>query len=134
LTPQQGGGVEMERANKEIVLPTTKYTVQLYEYYLRGDRVAIERIMTDAVDMTGEGKIAKVDTGYKYRMEDEAVKRAIKSIKDGDKVLPIELKTIHDLPEDDYEFIRASLPKESEKKSTTRPSGDTSEKRQKKEE
>jgi len=122
----------MERTYKVIKLPITGYKVQIYDYYLRGDRVAIEKIMTDAVDMTGEGTISKVDTGYRYDMEDEAVLRAIKSIKDGDKELPVEKETVASLPEDDYELIREKLPKQKGKKSTTRPSEDISEKPRKK--
>jgi len=121
----------MERLCKEIKLPVTGYKVQVYNYYLRGDRVAIEKIMTDAVEMTGEGNISKVDTGYKYDMEDEAVMRAIKSIKEGEKVFEVNIDTIHSLPEEDYQFITDNLPKQDRKKSTTKPSEGISEKPQK---
>lgn len=121
----------MERTKKEITLPVTGYKVNVYEYYLRGDRVAIERIMTDAVEMTGEGKVASVKTSYRYDMEDEAVLRAVASIKDGDRELDVSKELIHGLPEDDYEFLTNNLPGENEKKSTTKPSGNISEKPQK---
>ena len=118
----------MERTKKVITLPITKYKVSVYDYYLRGDRVAIEKIMTDAVEMTGEGKVASVKTSYRYDMEDEAVLRAVESVKDGDKELEVNKELIHSLPEEDYTFLSESLPKESGKKSTTKPSGNISEK------
>ena len=121
----------MERSKKEIILPITKYKVGVYDYYLRGDRVAIERKMTDAVEMTGDGKVTSVKTSYRYDMEDEAVIRAVASVKDGEKELTIDKELISSLPEDDYECLRDSLPKESEKKSTTKPSRNISEKPQK---
>jgi len=123
----------MERTTKKVKLPITGYEVELYTYYLRGDRIAIEKIMTDAVDMTAEGKLNKVDVGYRYKMEDEAVIRAIKSIKDGNKELEVSDETIHSLPESDYELLRENLPGQSEKKSTTRQSGNISKKVQKRE-
>lgn len=118
----------MERTSKEITLPITKYKVSIYDYYLRGDRVAIERIMTDAVEMTGEGKVASVKTSYRYDMEDEAVLRAVKSAKDGEKELSVDKEWIHSLPEEDYNYLTENLPNEKGKKSTTKPSENISEK------
>ena len=121
----------MERATKEIKLPITGYQVKVYDYYLRGDRVAIESIMTEAVEMDAEGKITNVRTGYRYEMEDKAVLLAVKSVKDSDKELDVDKDLIHSLPEEDYEFLKDNLPKEAGKKSTTKPSKDISEKPQK---
>lgn len=124
----------MDRPFKEVTLPITGFTVGVHTYYLRGDRVAIQKIMTDAVEVTGKGEATKVDTGYTYDMDDEAVVRAIKFIRDGATNLPIEKKTIHALPEEDYDFLRGELPKEDKKKSTTRRSDDSSKKQTKKDE
>jgi hypothetical protein len=121
----------MERSVKEITLPITGFKVNVYDYYLRGDRVAIERIMTDAVEMTGDGKVASVKTSYRYDMEDEAVLRAVKSVKDGEKEVTVDKDFVHALPEEDYEFLVTNLPKENVKKSTSKPSSDISEKPQK---
>jgi len=122
----------MERTSKEITLPVSKYKIQVYDYYLRGDRVAIERIMTDSVEMTGEGKISSVKTSYRYDMEDEAVVRAIASIKsDVGAEIVVSVESIRALSEEDYEFLKTKLPKQDEKKSTTKPSEDISVKPQK---
>jgi hypothetical protein len=117
----------MERTSKEYILPISKYKVRVYDYYLRGDRVAIERIMTDAVEMTGEGVISSVKTSYRFDMEDEAVIRAIASIKSEQGAdIEVSVDNIRGLSEDDYKFLRTKLPKENEKKSTTKPSEDIS--------
>ena len=118
----------MERTKKEITLPISGYKVGIYDYYLRGDRVAIEKIMTDAVEITGEGKVSSVRTSYRYDMDDEAVIRAVASIKDGEKELTVDKEWLHSLPEDDYAFLRDNLPKESEKKLTPKLSEVISEK------
>jgi len=118
----------MERTKREIILPITKYKVGVYDYYLRGDRVAIEKIMTDAVEMSGEGKVTNVKTSYRYDMEDEAVLRAVAFVKDGDKELSVDKEWVHSLPEEDYEFLTENLPKADKKKLTTKPSENISEK------
>jgi hypothetical protein len=132
LALQQGGGVIMERTYKEYILPVSKNKVQVYDYYLRGDRVAIEQIMTDAVVMTAEGTVSSVKTGYRYDMEDEAVIRAVKEMKTEQGTdIEVNITNIRELSEDDYEFLTSRLPKENEKKSTTKPSEGISEKPQK---
>jgi hypothetical protein len=82
--------------------------------------------------MTGEGKIASVKTSYRYDMEDEAIVRAIASIKSVTGFeIEVNIEAIRALPEEDYEFLRTKLPKQDEKKSTTKPSEGISEKPQK---
>lgn len=124
----------MERTYKEIELPITGDKIQIYDYYLRGDRIAIRKIMTDAVSVDTSGKAQKVDTGYTMKMENEEVKRAIKSIKRGDKNVDVSDEYINNLPEEDFEYLRENLPNNKEKNLTTRQSEDTSEKVQKSEE
>lgn len=118
----------MERPIKEVKLPVSGYNVGIYTYYLRGDRVALERIMTDRAEFDSEGKLKKVDVGYRYDMDDEAVIRATKYIKEGETELSVNKETIHGLPEDDFEFLREQLPKGAKKKLITKPSEDTSKK------
>lgn len=124
----------MERTYKEIELPITKDKVQVYDYYLRGDRIAIRKIMTDAVSLGTDGKAQKVDTGYTMRMENEEVRRAVKSIKRGDKNIDVSDEYINNLPEEDFEYLRENLPSNKEKNLTTRQSEGISKKAQKSEE
>jgi len=127
----------MERTSKTYTLPVTKYQVGIYDYYLRGDRVAIEKIMTDAVEVDKDGKFTSVKTSYRYDMEDEAVVRGVAYIK-SEKGVDIavgkdgvRIEVIRELPEEDYEFIKSKLPKQDEKNLTTKPSADISVKPQK---
>ena len=122
----------MDRPSKEVILPTSKLTVGVYLYYLREDTVAIRMIMANATEFDESGNVTKIHAGYTYGMDNEAVLRGIKYIKDGDKDVPRNMKTIDKLPEDDFEFLREQLPKGSKKKSTTKPLGDTSKQHQKK--
>jgi hypothetical protein len=123
----------MERTYKEITLPVTGDIVQVYDYYLRGERIAIRKIMTDAVSVDTAGKAQKVDTGYTMRMENEEVRLAIKAIKRGDKKVDVTEEYINNLPEKDFMLIRENLPSNNEKNLTTRQSEDTLEKAQKNE-
>ena len=122
----------MDRSNKEIKLPISEYRVAIYDYYLHADVVAIQRIMTDAVDVTADGKITNVDTSYRYTMEDESILRAIASVKTKDGLdVVVSKEMLGNLPEEDYEFLKENLPKQKEKKSTTKPLEGISEKPQK---
>jgi len=127
----------MERTYKTYTLPVSKYQVGIYDYYLRGDRVAIEKIMTDAVEVDKEGKFTSVRTSYRYDMEDEAVVRGVAFIKNemGVDVAVgkdgVKIENIREFAEEDYEFIKSKLPKQDEKNSTTKPSEDISVKPQK---
>jgi len=122
----------MERNYKEITLPISDHVLQIYDHYLRGDRIAIEKIMTDAVTMGTDGGKDVVDIGYTSRQEDEEVLRAIKSIKDGDKNFASNSTYVKNLQEPDFFFIQENLPKEKGKNSTTGQSENTSRKPQKK--
>ena len=121
----------MERTYKEIKLPITGHEVRVYSYFLRGDRIAIRKIMTDAVEVGTDGKTTKVDTGYTSVMENEEVRRIIKSVKDGDKSIEVTDEYIMSMPENDFSFIREQLPVNKEKNLTTRQSEDTSQKTKK---
>lgn len=125
----------MDRTYKEITLPISGEKLQLYTYYLRGDRIAIRKIMTDSVVMGVDGKPEKVDVSYELKMQDEEVLRAIKSIKKGTESIEPSVDYIYNLAEEDYEFIRDNLPKaKGEKESTTKQSEDSLEKPRKNEE
>lgn len=124
----------MERTYKEIKLPVTGDKVEMYDYYLRGDRIAIRKIMTDAVSVGVDGKAQKVDASYAIKMENEEVKRIIKSVKRGDKKIDATDEYINSLPEKDFDFIRENIPDSEEKNLTTRQSEDILEKVQKNEE
>lgn len=126
--PHTGKGVEnMQRPFKEITLPVSGYKVGIYTYYLRGDHVAIEKVMTDNVEFD-EGKAVRVHVSYRYDMEDEAVLRAIVFAKSGEENVPVDKDFIHNLPQKDFEFLRENLPGEDKKKLTLKPSEDTSKK------
>ena len=122
----------MDRPSKEIVLPISKLTVGVYLYYLREDTVAIQMIMAGATEFDEAGNVVKVHAGYTYGMDNEAVLRGIKYIKDGDKDVPKNMKTVNSLPADDFDFLKEALPKGAKKKSTTKPLGGSSKQRQKK--
>ena len=122
----------MERPIKNITLPVTGYKVGIFTYYLRGDRIAIEKIMTGSTKFDSKGKVISVDVGYRYDMDDEAVVRGVKFIKDGESELPVEIATIHGLPEEDFEFLRGSLPKEKGSRSKAKQSAASSKPRQEK--
>ncbi len=125
----------MNRPIKEVELPISKWKVGLYLYYTRGDRVAIERIMSDSTEFDERGNVTKVSAGYLLDMDNEAVLRAVKFIKTKDGVdLEIKMDTVNELPEEDFEFLRGYLPKQDKKKLTTKPSEDTSKQSRKKEE
>jgi type II secretory pathway component PulC len=125
----------MDRSFKEITLPISKDKVQLYTYYLRGDRIAIRQIMTEAVVMGTDGKPDSVDVSYELRMQDEEVLRAIKSIKRGEESVEPSKEYVLSLAEEDYDFVRDNLPKaKGAGESTMKQSEDSSEKPRKSEE
>ena len=110
----------MNRPTKEITLPVSKIKVELYTYYLRGDKKAIEAIMTDSANIRqkddGEDEI-KLDLSYRAKMEDKAVILAIKSLKDSEgKEMEVNIETLDQLPDEDWKEIYANIPDQKPKK------------------
>lgn len=112
----------MDRPTKEVVLPISGIKAQIFTYYLRGEKKEIEAVMLESAEFeqdpeTGTPKFKRVDTTYRARMEDKAVLLAIKSLTDSEnKSLPIETKTLDELPDDDFETLRSALPSSQPKK------------------
>jgi hypothetical protein len=124
----------MERPYKEVELPISKKKVGIYDYYLRGDTVAIDRIMSESAEFDKDGNVVRVKAGFRLDMDNEAVLRIIKYIKDGDINIEVTLEAVNTFPEDDFQFLMEHLPERRKKKLTQKPLGDTSKPRQKKEE
>lgn len=116
----------MERPTIEVKLPILGWKVHLYTYYLRGETTAIEAIMLQGAEferVEGETKLKRVDASYRSKMENEAVRLAVKEITDEDgKKIDKNQKFIENLPDDDFVLLQESLPKaQTKKKLTTKP-------------
>jgi len=111
----------MERATEEVALLVSGIKAEVYTYYLRGERKAIEAIMFSSAqfeqDESGTPKLKKVDASYRTKMEDKAVLLAIKSLidKEGNE-LEVKLETLDNLPAEDFEQLQKSLPGNQPKK------------------
>lgn len=105
----------MERPIKEVLLPVSGVNVEIYTYYLRGEKKQIEAIMLESAkfvsDEKGKPKLDSVDASYRTKMEDKAVLLAVKKLtgKDG-KELEKTVAVLDGLPDDDYELLQQSLP------------------------
>jgi len=113
----------MDRPTTEVTLPISKMVVEIYTYYLRGERKAIEAIMLGSVNWKTSGKDGKpqmdgVDTSYRARMEDKAVLLAIHKLTDSNKELVNEIttKVLDDLPDEDFKALQDALPTQRQKK------------------
>ena len=117
----------MERPTTEVELPVSGIKATVYDYYLRGDRKAIEAVMLESAEFEqvgGRPKLKKVDATYRAKMEDKAVLLAVKSLvgKDG-KPIELTVKVLDELPEKDFEVLQKALPSaEPKKKLTLTPS------------
>ena len=112
----------MDRPTIEVILPISKTVVQMYTYYLRGERKAIEAIMLESVNWKPSGKdgkpqMAGVDTTYRAKMEDKAVLTAIHSLTNSNKEpIEITLETLDNLPDEDFKALQDALPSQQQKK------------------
>jgi hypothetical protein len=111
----------MERPTVEVELKVSGIKAEVYTYYLRGERKAIEAIMFDSAqfeqDETGTPKLKKVDASYRTKMEDKAVLLAVKRLVDKEgKELEVKTENLDNLPAEDFETLQASLPGNQSKK------------------
>jgi len=104
----------MNRPTTEIKLPVSGMNAELYTYYLRGDRKAIEAIMLESAEFEQVGdkpKLKKVDATYRARMEDKAVLLAVKKLTDKEgKKIEINQESFDALPEKDFQALQEALP------------------------
>ena len=111
----------MDRPTKEVTLPTSGIKLNIFTYYLRGERKEIESIMLDSAefeqDEAGTPRLKKVDASYRSKMEDKAVLLAIKDIvgKSGAKIEKT-VEVLDGLPADDFDVLQGSLPGAKPKK------------------
>jgi len=112
----------MDRPINEVLLPVSQIKAEVYTYYLRGEKKQIEAVMLESAEFvedpeTGKPKLKKVDTTYRAKMEDKAVLLAIKKLSDSSGVdLPIETKTLDELPDEDFKALQYALPAKQPKK------------------
>ena len=112
----------MDRPTNEVILPISNMVAEVFTYYLRGERKAIEAIMLDSVNWKTSGKDGKpqmdgVDTSYRVRMEDKAVSLAVHKLTNSNKE-PVEIttKVLDDLPDEDFKALQDALPSQRQKK------------------
>jgi hypothetical protein len=109
---------KMERPTKEVKLPISGFTIELYTYYLRRDRKLLESIMLEGMKIeTKEGKaeLTTIDPSYRTKMEDKAILLAVKSIKDSEgKEIEASVEVLDNLPADDFDVLQKALPGQSE--------------------
>jgi len=121
----------MDRPTEDLIeLPVSKMKVRLFSYYTRGERKEIEDIMSKGIQFEqvdeGTPKLKTVDTSYRTKMEDKATLFAIKEYITTEGVVGVpDMDWLDLLPDEDFEFIQAKIPK-SKKKLTTKPSKTTS--------
>jgi len=111
----------MDRPTKEIELPVSGVKVDIFTYYLRGERKQIEAVMLESAefeqDADGKPRLKKVDATYRSKMEDKAVLLAVKRLVDKEgKELPKTTETLDGLPAEDFDLLQASLPQQPKKK------------------
>jgi len=110
----------MNRPTTEIELPVSGMKAEVYTYYLRGDKKAIEAIMLESAEFEqvgGKPKLKKVDATYRAKMEDKAVLLAVKRLTDkAGKELEINIETLDQLPDEDFEVLQKALPGSKTKK------------------
>lgn len=111
----------MDRPINEVSLPVSGVKVEIFTYYLRGERKEIEAVMLESAefeqDEAGTPRLKKVDATYRAKMEDKAVLLAIKKLTDKDgKDLPKTIETLDSLPAEDFEKLQESLPGQPKKK------------------
>jgi len=105
----------MDREFIEVLLPISGMKVEIYTYYLRGERKKIEAIMLESAefeqDANGTPKLKKVDASYRTKMEDKAVLLAVKKLVDKEgKEVKVEIGVFDNLPDEDFTLLQASLP------------------------
>lgn len=110
----------MERPTTDVKLPVSGMTAQVYSYYTRGERKAIEAIMLESAEFKqvgGKPKLEKVDATYRSKMEDRAVLLAVEKLTDKDgKVIKLTQQVLDDMPEDDFVALQKALPSGETKK------------------
>jgi len=111
----------MDRPFIEVTLPVSGIKAEVYSYYLRGEKKAIEAIMLESAefeqDEAGTPRLKKVDATYRTRMEDKAVALAVKKLTDKEgKELKVEIETFDSLPAEDFTVLQNSLPGAVKKK------------------
>ncbi len=111
----------MDRPINEVMLPVSGVKVEIFTYYLRGERKEIEAVMLESAefeqDEAGTPRLKKVDATYRSKMEDKAVILAIKKLTDKDgKELEKKIETLDSLPAEDFEKLQESLPTSQPKK------------------
>ena len=111
----------MDRPTNLVVLPVSGIKVDVFTYYLRGERKEIEAVMLESAefeqDEAGTPRLKKVDATYRSRMEDKAVLLAIKKFTDKDgKELSKSVEVLDSLPAEDFDKLQESLPGAQPKK------------------
>ena len=112
----------MDRPTNEVSLPISKMVAEVFTYYLRGERKAIEAIMLDSVNWKTSGKDGKpqmegVDTSYRAKMEDKAVTLAIhKLTKLNKEPVKVTTEVLDNLPDEDFKALQDALPSQRQKK------------------
>jgi len=112
----------MDRPTKNVTLPISNMVAEVYTYYLRGERKAIEAIMLESVnwktsDKDGKPEMAGVDASYRAKMEDKAVLLAIKSLTNSNKEsVEVTTETLDNLPDEDFATLQEALPSQQLKK------------------
>lgn len=112
----------MDRPITEVILPVSKMVAEIYTYYLRGERKAIEAIMLESVNWKtskkdGKPQMAGVDATYRAKMEDKAVLMAVKKLtKPNKEPVKVTTETLDNLPDEDFKALQDALPSQQQKK------------------
>ena len=111
----------MDRPINEVTLPVSGIKVEIFAYYLRGERKEIEAVMLESAefeqDEAGTPRLKKVDATYRSKMEDKAVLLAIKKLTDKEgKELEKKVEVLDALPAEDFDKLQESLPGQQPKK------------------
>jgi len=112
----------MDRPTNEVSLPISKMVAEVFTYYLRGERKAIEAIMLGSVNWKTSGKDGKpqmdgVDTSYRAKMEDRAVLLAVhKLTKLNKEPVKVTVEVLDNLPDEDFKALQDALPSQRQKK------------------
>jgi len=105
----------MDRPFQEVLLPISKLKAEVYTYYLRGEKKAIEAIMLSSAeyekDNDGKIRLKSLNASYRSEMEDKSVLFAVKSLKDeAGNEIPVKIESLDGLPDDDFKILKDSLP------------------------
>jgi hypothetical protein len=110
----------VDRPTTEIELTVSGIKAEIYTYYLRGDKKAIEAIMLESAEFEQVGDkptLKKIDATYRAKMEDKAVLLAVKKFTDKDgKELDVSTEILDQLPDEDFKTLESSLPGSKPKK------------------